>query len=146
MITPLKSLNACLLHAMALPGLPRLGLCPSDLSFRANLATIPVYDETQYYASTTTTGSSSSGTANSGTSSGGSSASSGDDNATGDKKHLQQVLTHAEILHVARRIGFSPKSLGMDAYLAPNVTGVPKKTITLQQIIAAAPNGCSVFV
>ena len=48
--TDLETWNACILNALALPGLPRLGPCPSDLQIRTGLANVPVFDETEYYA------------------------------------------------------------------------------------------------
>ena len=52
MTTDLETWNACLLNALALPALPRLSRCPQELQLRDNLATIPMFDETLYHATT----------------------------------------------------------------------------------------------
>lgn len=105
LITELVSWNACLLKAMASPGLPRLGECPAALELRNGLATIPEFRDTDYVAD------------------------AGRDTLQPEtylvfeaedvvnKRHLTVPLTQDQVLHVARRVGFSPKSLGLNDYL-----------------------------
>ena len=50
--TQIEKWNACILDALALPGLPRLGYCPDDLRLRPGLARIPEYREEDYYPAT----------------------------------------------------------------------------------------------
>ena len=111
--TDLETWNACLLNALALPSLPRLGTCPPELKLRDNLADIPMFDETLYYGSTVsgalTQGSSSAVTQ---TNSGPSTSPS----TSPDSTHLTSPLTRDEVLHFARRVGYSVKSLGLEKY------------------------------
>ncbi len=53
MTTDIATWNACLLNAMALPSIPRLGSCPPEMQLREGLATIPLFDETLYYKADT---------------------------------------------------------------------------------------------
>ncbi len=50
-----------------------------------------------------------------------------------DKAHLKTPLTRAELLHISRRIGFSPKSLHLEEHL-----NYSKPALTLQQVIQRA--------
>ena len=40
-----------------------------------------------------------------------------------DSTHLHTPLTRTEILHFSRRVGYSTKSLGLDAYAMPGLGG-----------------------
>ncbi|CAD7938576.1 unnamed protein product [Amoebophrya sp. A120] len=142
LITSVQTWNACLLNALALPALPRLGRCP--LRLRNGLAQIPYYEEQQYYkqssASSATTASSSTAqtttTASSATS------------TTGSTAHLTQALTTTELLHFSRRIGFAPQALNFHTDIATartnavqqptarNPDGSANTTVTLQQAIS----------
>ena len=115
MTTDLETWNACLLNALALPALPRLGRCPSELHIRSGLNTIPMFDETLYYKTVPGQNVTSSNAVPSAPNNGGSSSSM-------DTSHMQTVLSRTQVLHFARRTGFSVKSLGLDAYFMPNFT------------------------
>ncbi len=111
MTTDTATWNACLLNALALPALPRLGACPPEMQLRDNLSHVPVFDERKYYAASAAGGGEASG------SEGGSNlapAIPGD----GDTSHLTTPLTRSQVLHFARRIGYSVKSLGLEQYFA----------------------------
>jgi hypothetical protein len=147
MTTALETWNACLLNAMALPGLPRLGVCPTDLRLRANLATIPQYDETVYYKNATAGGSSggSSGASSSSGSSSSSSSSSSSEPYSNSTEHLSEYLTRTEVLHFARRVGYSAVSLNFTDYVYPKDNGTASGTvvpkITMQQAISKVLTG-----
>lgn len=134
MTTDLETWNACLLNALALPALPRLSRCPQELQLRDNLATIPMFDETLYHATTSAPTSAPPADVTSQ-----SPAASASMTGDGDRSHLTRVLSRSEVLHFARRVGFSAKSLGLEQYLIPsslNSTRLP--TISLQQAISLA--------
>jgi len=135
--TDLETWNACLLNALALPALPRLGTCPPELKLRDNLADIPIFDETLYYGSTVsdalTQGSSSPATQAIGNPPSSPSTSP-------DTTHLTSLLTRDEVLHFARRVGYSIKSLGLEKYFM-NYSARTAHTLpalTLQQAISLA--------
>eukprot|EP00854_Cymbomonas_tetramitiformis_P003337 gene3337-4195_t len=109
MKTDIEAFNACVLDAMGLPGLWRLGDCPSEMRLRENLTNVPRFEESRYYATATADNE---GAVFAETST-----------WNGNKSYLSDPLTRAEVLHVSRRIGFSPKSLGLDQYLPTNYTG-----------------------
>ena len=121
MRTDVETWNACLLNALALPALPRLGLCPPDLQLREGLASIPMYDETYFYKLSDSRGAAPAASA---------SSSPGE---VVDTSHLKTPLTRSELLHISRRIGFSPKSLNLEAHLNGS-----KPALTLQQVIQRA--------
>eukprot|EP00854_Cymbomonas_tetramitiformis_P013729 gene13729-16225_t len=111
MTTDIEAFNSCVLDAMGLPGLWRLGDCPPEMRLRANLGTVPRFDETQYYADSAA--------------SGGSGAAPGNDGLAwdGGKAYLDETLTSAEVLHFSRRVGYSAKSFGLEEHLASNYSG-----------------------
>jgi hypothetical protein len=117
MTTDIATWNACLLNAMALPSIPRLGSCPPEMQLREGLATIPLFDETLYYKADTGAGSIGGG---GGDSSGSLAPNPGDR----DTSHLTTPMTPSEVLHFARRVGFSVKSLGLEEFVLPNMTRV----------------------
>lgn len=121
MTTDIEAFNACVLDALGLPGLWRLGDCPSEMRLRANLGNVPRFDETLYYADSVA--------------SGGSGTGSGNANLAwdGNKAYLDKTLTSAEVLHFSRRVGYSPKSLGLEDHLASNYSGAG---ITLREAIS----------
>lgn len=99
MSADLLSWNACLLQALALPALPRLGECPDELLVRHKLNPVPVFDETIYYSTSLPGG---------GLSSPGGSGDGGGDGSIpveGDTSHLTRQMTRSEVLHFARRGG-----------------------------------------
>ena len=135
MKTDLETWNACLLNALALPALPRLSTCPPELRLRDGLSVVPMFDEALYYAPTEEHSSSppvipmpSSPPP----------AMTGD----GDRSHLTTALSRSQVLHFARRVGFSAKSLGLERYLLPSSANASLPSLTLQQGIslALAPN------
>ena len=111
--TDIETWNACLLNAMALPAIPRLGFCPQEMQLRDGLANMPLFDETLYYKTPTESGS---------TGGGGSPLAP----IPGDsgRSHLTTPMTPSEVLHFARRVGFSTKSLGLEQLVLPNMTSV----------------------
>ena len=115
MTTDIETWNACLLNALALPALPRLGSCPPEMQLRDGLAEVPLFDERLYYK--TATGSGSTG---GGGSSGGTPSIPGD----GDTSHLTAPMTPSQVLHFARRVGYSSKSLGLAQFVLPNMAAV----------------------
>ena len=119
--------NACLLNALALPALPRLGTCPPQLRFRTGLNTIPMYYEEEYYGAVKNSGDKSETQERD-------PVLPGDDGTT----HLHTPLSRTEILHFARRVGYSTKSLGLDTYTMPGLGGRPaaQSELTLQQAIS----------
>jgi uncharacterized protein (DUF1501 family) len=115
MTTRLESWNACLLQAMALPSLPRLGKCPHELRIRDNLTEVPEFNEQLYYKSSSSDGS------------GGSASAGGAGDAssiTGNTSHLTEPMTPAEVLHFARRTAYSTRTLGLDNYSMPDMSKV----------------------
>ena len=112
MTTDIESWNACLLQAMALPPIPRLGLCPPDMQIRDNLAEVPLFDEATYYK------------AGAGSSPSSPSGSTTPIPGDGDTSHLMTPLTATQVLHFARRVGYSTKSLGLEQYALPKMTQV----------------------
>lgn len=130
MTTSLEMWNACLLNALALPALPRLGRCPTDLRLRPYLNTIETYDEQDYYVAvnkTSVAGSGSSTSANSVSTNeyldnigGGSSSISGGQNYTNSSNaHLRATLTRTQLLHFSRRVGYSPVSMNFIDHIMP---------------------------
>ena len=115
MTTDTATWNSCILNALALPTLPRLGSCPPEMQLRDGLSQVPTFDERRYYAS--------SSAASSAISPGGGNEVSSTPWLAGDSNvsHLSTPMTRSQILHFARRVGYSVKSLGLDKYfeLAP---------------------------
>ena len=101
----IETYNACLLNALALPHLPRLGAqCREELRFRNNLATIDAYYEQNFYAASPTA---SGGVAVAETAQ---EAALTSDNTA----HLHIPMTRTDILHFARRVGYSIRSIDPD--------------------------------
>jgi len=136
--TDLLSWNACILQALALPALPRLGVCPDELLIRDQLSPVPVFDEKLYYSSSTPGGGSSPDGG------GGDGGGDGSIPGEGDTSHLTRQMTRSEVLHFSRRVGYSPKSLGLDAYILPGAaapegnTSTYETNLTLQDAISMA--------
>eukprot|EP00391_Amoebophrya_sp_Ameob2_P002597 CAMPEP_0179009312 /NCGR_PEP_ID=MMETSP0795-20121207/16205_1 /TAXON_ID=88552 /ORGANISM="Amoebophrya sp., Strain Ameob2" /LENGTH=1536 /DNA_ID=CAMNT_0020704501 /DNA_START=63 /DNA_END=4673 /DNA_ORIENTATION=- len=136
LITSIQTWNACILNALALPALPRLGRCP--LRLRANLNQIDYFVEAEYYANPESADDS---------------ASSIDASATltgdGDTSHLGKLLTTTELLHFSRRVGFAPQTEAFDVDISTarklavqnptmlrNADGSTNTTVTLQNAIS----------
>jgi len=107
------------------------------LKLRDNLADIPIFDETLYYGSTVS-GALTQGSSSPATQAIGSSPSS--PSTSPDTTHLTSLLTRDEVLHFARRVGYSIKSLGLEKYFM-NYSARTAHTLpalTLQQAISLA--------
>ena len=138
-ITPIELWNSCILDAMALPGLTRLpGPCPAEMRLRNNLpGPLPVFNETVFentnivFTKQTSTSVSASSLKYAA--------------STRSTQHLDGKLTGDQILHVSRRVGFSPRSLNLKQFIFPgnplqndgvsNATAAANKTITLRSLI-----------
>jgi hypothetical protein len=126
--TRLETWNACLLAALALPAIPRLGRCPPELQIREHLADVPIFDETKYYKTETVLLGTGEGSPEG-------NFSILDD---GDMTHLDTPLSPSEVLQFARRVGYSARSHGLDAYTVPSVSSYTPSELTLAQAISLA--------